>query len=86
MAKFDIQQRRNDAKEGVARPDGSYPIRDQNSLDDAVKDWIRTGRPLAVKDWIRKRANALGLEVPTALNTDGSTPDEIDIAKAKTAA
>lgn len=86
MANIDAQQRRKDAKAGVARPDGSYPIRDQQDLDNAVKDWVRTGRPLAVKEWIRKRAAALNLEVPAALNGNDKPVDEIDIAKAKTAA
>lgn len=83
MARFDAQQRRNDAKNGIARPDGSYPIRNQQDLDNAVKDYIRTGRPMAVKEWIRKRATQLGLETPAALNTPAQT-DEVSIAKAKT--
>lgn len=73
------------AATGVARPDGSYPIANQTDLDNAVKDWIRTGRSLAVKSWIDKRAKALDLEVPAAANAPKQT-DEMDIAKAKTAA
>jgi hypothetical protein len=85
VATINVQQRRADAKAGIARPDGSYPIRNQQDIDNAVKDWVRTGRPLAVKEWIRKRANALNLELPETLEAKGQ-PDEVEMAKQKTAA
>jgi hypothetical protein len=52
------------AKSGEARPDGSYPIRNQGDLDNAAKDWIRTGRDPAVAAWIAIRAKALKLPNP----------------------
>lgn len=73
-------ERMKDASEGVALPDGSYPIRNQTQLDDAVKDWIRTGRSLSVKSHIDKRAKALGLELPENMEPKGA-PDEIETAR-----
>lgn len=52
------------AKSGEARKDGSYPIRDARDLENAAKDWIRTGRQADVAAWIGKRAKALGLPNP----------------------
>lgn len=80
--KFNAADRHKLAATGVARPDGSYPIRDQQDLDNAVKDWIRTGRSLSVKGWIDKRAKALDLEMPTTAAPVKQT-DELDIAKAR---
>lgn len=66
-AERDPQTRLKDAAAGVAMPDGSYPIRNQTQLNDAVSDWIRTGRSLAVKTHIAKRAKALGLDLPSGM-------------------
>jgi hypothetical protein len=87
MAQHDLsaQGRRKLASKGTARPDGSYPISDQQDIENAVKDWARTGRPGAVRAWIEKRARTLDLEVPAALNP-AAEQDELAIAKAKTAA
>lgn len=72
--------RMKDASDGAAMSDGSYPIRNQTQLDDAVKDWIRTGRSLSVKTHIEKRAKALGLELPENMEPKGSS-DEIETAR-----
>lgn len=79
-ARRDEATRMKDASEGAAMADGSYPIRNQTQLDDAVKDWIRTGRSLAVKSHIEKRAKALGLELPENMEPKGA-PDEIETAR-----
>lgn len=52
------------AKSGEARPDGSYPIRNARDLENAHKDWARTGREADVAAWIGKRAKALRLPNP----------------------
>lgn len=52
------------AKAGEARPDGSYPIRDARDLENAAKDWARTGHQPEVAAWIAKRAKALQLPNP----------------------
>lgn len=79
-AERDAKTRHQDAASGAAMGDGSYPIRNQTQLDDAVKDWIRTGRSLAVKSHIQKRAAALKLDLPASMG--GAKPtDEMDVAK-----
>lgn len=78
---LDAASRRKLAATGVARPDGSYPIGNQADLDNAVKDWVRTGRSLAVKSWIQKRAGALKLELPESMESPKQT-DELDVGKA----
>lgn len=82
---LDAASRHKLASQGVARPDGSYPIGNQADLDNAVKDWIRTGRPGAVKAWIVKRANALKLELPESMESPKAASDEIEVGKAITA-
>lgn len=79
-AERDAKTRHDDAASGVAMGDGSYPIRNQTQLDDAVKDWIRTGRSLKVKGHIQQRAKALGLALPDSMDTPRQS-DEMDIAK-----
>lgn len=63
---FTRSERDTLAKEGVARPDGSYPIRDARDLGNAKDDWIRTGRDPEVAAWIAKRARALKLPNPAS--------------------
>lgn len=47
------------AKQGLAMPDGSYPIRNVADLRRAVQAFGRAKNPDAVKAWIKKRAAAL---------------------------
>jgi hypothetical protein len=54
------------AKSGEARADGSYPIRNAQDLENAAKDYARTGSDPSVAAWIGKRAKALGLPNPLA--------------------
>lgn len=61
---FTKSERAELAKTGVARPDGSYPIRDAGDLKNAAADWVRTGRDPEVASWIAKRAKALKLPNP----------------------
>lgn len=73
------------AKSGVAMPDGSYPVKDKEDLQNAIH---AVGRGNATHDKIRKhiiaRAKALGLTstIPDNWNADGSlkTADSADPA------
>lgn len=63
--KFSQDERDQAAKDGNAMPGGRYPIYNQDDLDDAVEDYIRTGRPSAVAAHIHAMAKKLGLKLPT---------------------
>jgi hypothetical protein len=64
---FSAAQREKDAKEGVAMPDGSYPIRSTKDVANAVRDCSRSGEKADVKAHIIARAKAIG--------ADGALPD-----------
>ena len=64
---FSAEQREKDAKEGVAMPDGSYPIRSTKDVANAVRDCCRSGEKADVKAHIIARAKAIG--------ADGALPD-----------
>ena len=49
-----------DAEQGVAMPDGSYPIRSAKDVENAVRDYFRTGKKPDVKAHIIARAKAIG--------------------------
>jgi hypothetical protein len=55
-------EREKDAEEGVAMPDGSYPIRSANDVENAVRDYYRSGKKEDVKAHIIARAKAIGAE------------------------
>ena len=60
--KFTEEQRKKDAKEGKAMPDGSFPIENSKDLKNAIKAYGRARDPKAAKRHIKKRAKDLGLE------------------------
>jgi Zn finger protein HypA/HybF involved in hydrogenase expression len=60
-ATFNTAQRDKLAKSGEAMPDGSFPIRNQADLENAVHAMGRAANPDAVKAHILKRAEALNL-------------------------
>lgn len=62
--KFSQEERDRAEKQGNAMPGGRYPIENQDDLDNAVEDWIRTGRPSAVGAHIHAQAKKLGLKLP----------------------
>lgn len=72
MTTFNAKQRATLAAKGEAMPDGSYPIRNQQDLANAYKDYIRTGRNKAVAAHINTRAKALGVKSPV-----GETYDDV---------
>ena len=59
---FAAAEREKDAEAGVAMPDGSYPIRSAEDVENAVKDYGRSGRKEDVKAHIIARAKAIGAE------------------------
>jgi hypothetical protein len=68
---FSAQERRQAAKDGAALPDGSYPIRNQKDLDNAV-GLVGNGKApnATVIAHIRKRAKQLNLKLPQAWQGD----------------
>jgi len=73
--KYDTDDRKRMASEGTAMPDGSYPIADEEDLDNAIHAVGRGGADHdAIRKHIIKRAKALGLSerIPDNWNSDGS--------------
>jgi len=73
--KYDTDDRKRMASEGSAMPDGSYPIADEEDLDNAIHAVGRGGADHdAIRLHIIKRAKALGLSerIPDDWNSDGS--------------
>ena len=59
---FSAGEREKDAERGVAMPDGSYPIRSAKDIENAVRDYYRSGKKADVKAHIIARAKAIGAE------------------------
>jgi hypothetical protein len=59
---FSAAVREKDAEAGVAMPNGSYPIRSAKDVENAVRDYYRSGRRPDVKAHIIARAKAIGAE------------------------
>jgi hypothetical protein len=59
---FSPKEREQEAEEGVAMPDGSYPIRSAKDVENAVRDYYRSGKKPDVKTHIISRAKAIGAE------------------------
>ena len=55
-----METRRRLAQEGLAMPDGSYPIVTVQDLRNAIQAFGRTDNPRATKEHIKRRARALG--------------------------
>jgi hypothetical protein len=61
---FTSEERKKAASEGAALKDGSFPIYNQDDLDNAAGLAGNAKNPAAAKAHIRKRAKALGLKLP----------------------
>jgi len=59
---FSTRERGKDAEEGVAMPDGAYPIRSAKDVENALKDYFRSGKKPDVKAHIIARARAISAE------------------------
>lgn len=57
---YTAEERRDMAKNGQALPDGSFPIKDEEDLRNAIQAIGRASDPAAAKAHIKKRARALG--------------------------
>jgi hypothetical protein len=68
MADLDTQERRKLAEEGKALPDGSFPIRNREDLQDAIQSYGRAKDKAEAKRWIKRRAKEL--------NAEGELPDD----------
>ena len=62
MADLDTQERRKLAEEGKALPDGSFPIRNREDLQDAIQSYGRAKDKDEAKRWIKRRAKELNAE------------------------
>jgi hypothetical protein len=62
MADLDTGERRKLAEEGKALPDGSFPIRNREDLQDAIQSYGRAKDKDEAKRWIKKRARELNAE------------------------
>jgi hypothetical protein len=58
---YNAKQRRAMAGRGLAMPDGSYPIVNEQDLKNAIQSFGRASDPAATKRHIIRRARALGL-------------------------
>lgn len=58
-AEFTERQRTKLAKKGFALPDGSFPIRNRNDLENAIKLWGLAKNKSQAKKFIKKRARQL---------------------------
>lgn len=61
-AEFSEKQRKKLAKKKEAQPDGSYPIRNEKDLKNAIQAIGRSKDVEKTKRWIKKRAKELGKE------------------------
>lgn len=59
---FAAAERAKDARSGVAMADGAYPIRSPSDVENAVRDYYRSGQKPEVKAHIIARAHAIGAE------------------------
>ena len=75
---FAQSERRKDAEAGIAMPDGSYPIQSAEDVENAVRDYDRTGGKPEVKAHIIARATAIGAE--SALPGDWTEPDKAAVS------
>lgn len=57
---YTAEQRRDMAKKGEALPDGSFPIKDEEDLKNAIQAIGRASDPAKAKAHIKRRARALG--------------------------
>ncbi len=74
-------ERKKDAKEGRALPDGSFPIDNCSDLRNAIQAIGRAKDPAKAKAHIRKRKNALGcpdVELPDTWALETFVPEEGD--------
>ena len=62
MAELGTEERRKLADQGKALPDGSFPIRNREDLQDAIQSYGRAKDKAKAKRWIKRRARELHAE------------------------
>ena len=62
MTELDTKERRKLAEQGKALPDGSFPIRNREDLNDAIQSYGRASDKAEAKRWIKRRARELNAE------------------------
>lgn len=75
---FDKKQRDQAAASGAAMPDGSFPIKSEQDLKNAIHALGRANNPDAVKRHIIKRAKALGKTDLLPADWSGSTKEAME--------
>jgi hypothetical protein len=83
LAVFRAKQRKELAKTGAAMSDGSFPIRNAQDLQNAIRALGRSKNPAAAKRHILQRARALGLtaSLPESWRTVSMSVDQLDLAR-----
>lgn len=69
---FSDARRKKLAKTGAAKPDGSYPIENEQDVHNAVSDFHRASGSPSDKAHIAKRAKALGMGDPFQKDVDSA--------------
>lgn len=77
MPKFTEEKRQELAKQGLAMPDGGYPIRNRSDLLNAIQAYGRGKNKPEIKRWIKKRAKALHAEKYLPENWDVDDEDSL---------
>ena len=77
MSKFTPEKRRELAKQGLAMPDGGYPIRNRSDLLNAIRAYGRGTNKPEIKRWIKKRAKDLHAEKYLPDNWEVEDSDEL---------
>lgn len=77
MSKFTPEKRRELARQGLAMPDGGYPIRNRSDLVNAIQAYGRGTNKPEIKRWIKKRAKELHAEKYLPDNWEVDDSDEL---------
>lgn len=85
IVKLSATERRTLARRGLALPDGSYPIRSREDLDDAIQAFGRAPKDKRRAVALHIRARARALDAMDALPSDGVLADILGGAKKSTA-
>lgn len=78
-AEFDAKERKDLVKKKEAQSDGSFPIRNQKDLENAIHDVGRSKNPAKAKAWIKKRAKDLDCEDCLPGSWQKATEDELNM-------
>jgi hypothetical protein len=81
---FAAAEREKDAETGAAMTDGSYPIKSAKDVENAVRDYQRSGKRPEVKAHIIARAKAIGAESSLPHDWTGSEKAAFPVAPGRT--